>query len=106
VGGKPGVRHLLGGWLASRLGLDNIELQDAKHASIRLVAGDGEFSVERRPEERLVRARAQIKGGPGHEELLPLPDMTLAWSLAEALSDLEGDHVYGQSLEAALSFPE
>jgi glucose-6-phosphate dehydrogenase assembly protein OpcA len=104
VKGKPGVRDLLGGWLVSRLELRDVHLEDDRHASMRLVAGDGEFTVERREEERLVRASARIKGGPGHEEVLALPDMTLAWSLAEALSDLEGDHVYEEALEAAISF--
>jgi glucose-6-phosphate dehydrogenase assembly protein OpcA len=106
VRGKTGVRHLLGGWVASRLSLDDVRLEDGRHASMRLVAGDGEFLVERRVDERLVRAVARIANGPGHEELLPLPDMTLAWSLAEALSDLEGDRIYGEALEAALSFAE
>jgi glucose-6-phosphate dehydrogenase assembly protein OpcA len=104
VHGKPGVRDLLGGWLASRLDLQDVRLEDARHASMRLLAGEGEFSVGRREDERMVRASVRIKGGPGHEELLPLPDMTLAWSLAEALSDLEGDVVYAEALEAALSF--
>jgi glucose-6-phosphate dehydrogenase assembly protein OpcA len=104
VRGKPGVRDLLGGWLASRLSLSEVQLDDDKHASMQLVAGGGEFTVERRDDERLVRAAARIDGGPGHEELLPLPDTNLAWSLAEALSDLEGDRVYGEALEAALSF--
>jgi glucose-6-phosphate dehydrogenase assembly protein OpcA len=104
VRGKPGVRDLLGGWLGSRLDLRDVHLEDARHASMRLVAGGGEFTVERRDDERLVRAAATIKGGPGHEELLSLPDTTLAWSLAEALSDLEGDRVYGEALEAAISF--
>jgi glucose-6-phosphate dehydrogenase assembly protein OpcA len=104
VRGKPGVRDLLGGWLASRLDLDDIHLEDHKHASMQLVAGNGEFTVERHGDERMVRASAKIDGGPHHEELIPLPDTTLAWSLAEALSDLEGDRVYGEALEAALSF--
>ena len=104
VRAKPGVRHLLGGWLASRLGLEDIVLEDDKHASMRLTAGKGDFLVERRGEERLVRASARIAGGPGHEELLSLPDTTLVWSLGEALSDLEEDPVYVESLEAALSF--
>ena len=104
VRGKPGVRDLLGGWLASRLSLGEVALEDHKHASMELVAGDGSFTVGRREDERLVRAAARIDGGPGHEEVLPLPDMTLATSLAEALSDLEGDRVYGEALEAALSF--
>jgi glucose-6-phosphate dehydrogenase assembly protein OpcA len=104
VRAKPGVRHLLGGWVASRLDLDDVRLEDGKHASMQLVADGGRFVVERRGEERMVRASARIDDGPGHEELLPLPDTTLAWSLAEALSDLEGDAVYVDALEAALSF--
>jgi glucose-6-phosphate dehydrogenase assembly protein OpcA len=104
VRGKPGVRDLLGGWLASRLQLDDVRLEDAKHASMRLIADGAEFVVGRHRDERMVRAAARIDGGPGHEELLALPDMTLAWSLTEALSDLESDEIYSQSLEAALSF--
>jgi glucose-6-phosphate dehydrogenase assembly protein OpcA len=104
VRAKPGVRELLGGWLGSRLDLDAVRMEDDKHASMRLTAEGGRFLVERRGEERLVRASARIDDGPGHEELLSLPDTTLAWSLAEALSDLEGDPVYVDALEAALSF--
>jgi hypothetical protein len=71
---------------------------------MRLIADGAEFVVGRHRDERMVRAAARIDGGPGHEELLALPDMTLAWSLTEALSDLESDEIYSQSLEAALSF--
>ena len=110
VEGKPGPRHLLGGWLASRLGLDHgsIELTDSRHASLALTAEHegrrGEFVAERRDGERLVRSSARIDQGPSHEELLPLPDTTLSWSVAEALSNLEGDPVFEEALEAALAF--
>lgn len=104
VRGKPGVRHLLGGWLTDRLELEDVRLTDAQHASMHLTADGGEFEVRREAEQRLVHASARLRAGPGHEELLPLPDMTLSWSLAEALSDLEGDPVYDRALEAAISF--
>lgn len=107
VKGKPGPRHLLGGWVMSRLGLDvdAIRLTDAVHASFVITAEHdgrtGHFVTERRRDERLVRASAAVEGGPSHAELLPLADPTLAWSVAEALSNLEGDPIYAQTLEAA-----
>lgn len=110
VSGKPGPRHLLGGWLAARLDLgdDVVRLADAQHASFKLTAEHANrtarFVTERRGDERLVRASAAVEGGPSHEELLPLPDPTLAWAVAEALSNLEGDPIYGETLEAALQF--
>ena len=110
VSGKPGPRHLLGGWLAARLDLgeDVVRLADARHASFALTAEHqgrtARFVTERRGDERLVRASAAVDGGPSHEELLPLPDPTLAWAVAEALSNLEGDPIYGEALEAALQF--
>jgi glucose-6-phosphate dehydrogenase assembly protein OpcA len=108
VHGKPGPRHLLAGWLASRLDLPRraLHLADARHAALRLSAEAGAeravFVAERRGEERLVRASAHVENGPSHEELLPLPDTSLAWSLAHALSDLEGDPIYEQALAEAL----
>jgi hypothetical protein len=108
VHGKPGPRHLLAGWLADRLDLPRraLHLADARHASLRLHAEvDGEravFVAERHGDERIVRASAKVEHGPAHEELFSLPDTTLAWSLAEALSDLESDPVYAQALASAL----
>jgi glucose-6-phosphate dehydrogenase assembly protein OpcA len=108
VQGKPGPRHLLAGWLISQLDLPRraVQLEDARHATVRLTAEhDGrtaEFMCEREPGSRLVRARAAIDGGPGHEELLSLPETSLAWSLAHALNAPEADHVYEQALGGAL----
>ena len=110
VAGKPGPRHLLGGWVMSRLGLspDAVELVDARHASFTITAEhDGRtarFVTERQGDERMVRASVAVERGPSHDELLPLPEPTLAWSMAEALSDLEGDPIYGEALEAAVQF--
>lgn len=110
VRGKPGPRHLLGGWAMSRLGLspDEVHLTDARHAAFDVTAEHGgrtgRFVTERRDDERLVRASAAVDGGPSHEELLPLPDPTLASALATALNKLEGDPIYGEALEAAVQF--
>lgn len=112
VAGKPGPRHLLGGWVMARLGLDPsaVHLTDARHASFDITAEHagrrGRFVTERRGDERLVRASASIEGGPSHEELLPLPEPSLSWAVAEALSNLEGDPIYGQTLEAALQLTD
>jgi hypothetical protein len=45
-----------------------------------------------------------VDDGPHHEEMVALPDTTLGWSLAEALSDLESDPIYEQALARAVSF--
>lgn len=106
VVGKGGPRRLLAGWVASRLGLtkDRLELSDARHARVVLRAGtDATFEVAREEGERLVRATASIVGGPTHHELLPLPDDSLVWSLAEALTHLGRDRVWQQALAAGVA---
>jgi len=106
VEGKGGPRRLLAGWLASRLGLpkDCLDLADARHARVVLHAGTAAtFEVRRETGERLVRASATIAGGARHEELLPLPDDSLAWSLAEALTHLGRDRIWQQALAAGVA---
>jgi glucose-6-phosphate dehydrogenase assembly protein OpcA len=108
VEGKAAPRHLLAGWLFSRLGTPRsaVHLGDAQHVSVRLSSTSdgrtGRFSVIRRPEERLVRASVNIEDGPSHSELLPLPDDSLAWSLARALTHLDRDRVWEDALSAAV----
>jgi glucose-6-phosphate dehydrogenase assembly protein OpcA len=110
VHGKNGPRHLLGGWLVDRLRLprSEVHLTEARHVSIRLVAEAGgrrgQFVVGRQDDERLVRASATVEDGPAHEDVLPLPDATLGWSLGHALTDLESDRIYEHALHAALGF--
>jgi glucose-6-phosphate dehydrogenase assembly protein OpcA len=114
VAGKEGPRHLLAGWLASRLKLSRsvFHLEEARHLSLRLRAVapgvDGgptaEFAVERREGERVVRAWASVEGGPSHRDVLPLPDDSLPWSLADALTHLVYDRTYQQALRGALTF--
>jgi glucose-6-phosphate dehydrogenase assembly protein OpcA len=108
VRGKPGPRHLLAGWLISQLDLPRrfLHLEDARHAAVHLAAEHegrhGEFRADRADGARLVRASASVDGGPHHEELRPLPDTSLAWSLARALSVLDRDPVYEEALAGAL----
>jgi glucose-6-phosphate dehydrogenase assembly protein OpcA len=91
VAGKEGPRHLLAGWLASKLGLPRaaFHLEDAVHVRLG---------------ERLVHAMAAVEGGPSHKDVLPLPDVSLPWSLADALIHLDHDRTYLQALRGALSF--
>jgi glucose-6-phosphate dehydrogenase assembly protein OpcA len=108
VAGKPGPRAVLAGWLISRLGTDpaHVELASARHVSVRLQAVDGDrhgtFEAVRAEGERVVRAGAVIDGGPGHRELLPLPDDSLAWSLGRALTHLRRDGVWEGAIWAAV----
>ena len=110
VTGKAGPRHLLAGWLASRLALprSHFHQEDSRHASMALDcdAGGrrGRFVVERDEGARLVHASADIDGGPSHREVMSLPDDSLPWSLAEALTHLTRDTVYDEALAMASAF--
>jgi len=106
IAGKGGPRRLLAGWLSSCLALpkDRLELTDARHARIVLRAGDqATFEVRREEGERLVRASATIEGGSRRQELLPLPDDSLVWSLSEALTHLGRDRIWQQALAAGVA---
>lgn len=110
VAGKPGPRRLLAGWLVARLGLSPsaVSLQDDRHVQLRLQAEvDGRraaFEVTRVEGERVVRASARVAGGPGHTDVVSLPDESLPWSLGEALTHLGRDRVYEQAVGALLGF--
>lgn len=109
VRGKPGPRHLLGGWLRSRLDLrpNAVHLEEAVHVSLQLTAEHrgrrGEFRVMRPGEERVVVASAEVQDGPTSESVVTLPPSTPAWGLADALSNLDRDPVYEAALRAAIS---
>ena len=106
VSGKEGPRHLLAGWLSSRLGLGRavFTLADARHVSLRLTGPGVAYWVTREGDERLVRAGASVENGPSFTEVLSLPDDSLPWSLAAALTHLERDRVWEQALRASLVF--
>ncbi|HEX2064282.1 MAG TPA: glucose-6-phosphate dehydrogenase assembly protein OpcA [Acidimicrobiales bacterium] len=110
VTGKPGPRHLLGGWLVSRLGLPHsaVELVDGLHVAVHLEARaggkEGSFTVGRADDRRLLRATARVEDGPSYDDRLGLPEVSLPWSLAEALTHLERDRTHEEAVEGALGF--
>jgi glucose-6-phosphate dehydrogenase assembly protein OpcA len=110
IEGKPGPRHLMAGWLASRLKLAKgaVTLSDARHLMVRLTCqhegATGVFTVDRLAGERLVRSKAEVPGLPPYEDRLVLHDDSLPWSLGRALTRLEPYPSYGPSLRAAVSF--
>lgn len=105
IHGKLGPRTLLGGWLASRLSLPRsaLHLYDARHVSVKITAEHdgryGEFQVERLPGQRVVRATAQIDGGPSTDELLTIPSGALPLALADSLKRIERDKIYEMSIK-------
>ena len=110
ITGKPGPRRLLGGWLVSRLSLPHsaVELVDGLHVAVQLEARAGGraawFAVERVDGSRLLRASARVEDGPSYDDRLGLPEISLPWSLAEALTHLERDRTREAAVEGALGF--
>lgn len=108
VAGRLGPRTLLAGWLIDRLGLapSSVTLRRDVHAAMTLRASAGSrlatFSVERHPDDRLVRSRAIVDGVAVLKEALVQADDALSWSLARALTHLERDPVYDHAIHAAL----
>jgi glucose-6-phosphate dehydrogenase assembly protein OpcA len=107
VRGKPGPRHMLGGWLMSQLDLRarELALEDAKHVAITLDAGyqgeEGKFEVTRDDRLRAVWAQATLSGGVSHRQGLPLPDDSLTSALSSAVANLRADRVWERALAAA-----
>jgi glucose-6-phosphate dehydrogenase assembly protein OpcA len=109
VKGKPGPRHILGGWLMSQLDLRARELvlSDSKHVEITLEAvcqgEEGLFQVRRDDGSRAVWANASLANGISHSQALPLPDDSLTSALSSAMSNLRADRVWERALAAAAS---
>src|SRR5688572_27826366 len=97
---------LLGGWIGSRLQhpREQLHLYDRRHVNMSFYCRhndqSAEFTVERVPDERLVRSSATIFGGPSHNELLALPKIALPLSLSEALRSIDRDRIYEQSIKS------
>lgn len=110
VAGKDAPRRLLAGWLAERLDLlpAAVHQRPDRHVSLELTATAGgraaTFEVTRRAGERVVRAGARIEGGPHHDDVLPLADESLPWSLGEALTHLRRDREYERAVHSLLGF--
>lgn len=110
VWGKEGPRHLLGGWLASRLDLaaSAVSLVDARHASIELrcqtVDGrHGVFRVERPDVERLITTTVEVDGMAPQVRTLRLRDRSPGRVLGNALAHLGHDRVYEDAVAGALT---
>jgi glucose-6-phosphate dehydrogenase assembly protein OpcA len=108
VAGNYGPRHLLGGWLLTRLRLPPgiVHLERAPHASIRITAKSegklGRFAVERPSDERVIESVIDIEGGPSLHQSLPLQRQWPAESLARALTRMGHDGLYREALAGAL----
>lgn len=108
VAGNYGPRHLLGGWLLTRLGLPQgiVHLESARHASIRLTGiADGKvgtFVVERSGDERVIDSSIDIEGGLSIRQSLPLQRQWPTMSLARALTEMGRDECYQEALTGAL----
>jgi glucose-6-phosphate dehydrogenase assembly protein OpcA len=108
VSGKSGPRHLLGGWLMSCLGIprSRVHLSDSRHIQVVIHAGaEGRratFELSRGAGERIVQAGVVVENGARHTEVMALPDGSLAWSLAQALTHLGRDEVWERALAGAV----
>lgn len=108
VTGHPGPRHLLAGWVMSRLHLPRsvVRLGDAEHLSVKLVASHegrrGRFEVERKGEERVIDASVQIDEGPSFQQKVQFGGEWPSRSLADALGHMGHNQTYEAALEAAL----
>jgi hypothetical protein len=108
VTGHPGPRHLLAGWVMSRLDLSRsvVHLGDAEHLSIKLVASHegrrGRFEVVRKGEERVIDASVEIDDGPSFEQKVQIGEEWQSRSLADALGHMGHNETYEAALDAAM----
>lgn len=108
VEGKEGPRHLMAGWLLSRLGLPAraATLRAAEHVSIELTGTHdgrrGRFAVRRTHGTREIDASAAIEGGPSYERTLRLRERSDARVLAHALARLGHDTVWEAAVASAV----
>jgi len=108
VDGRAGPRHLLAGWLMSRLDLPRakVHLAENEHVSIKLACSNegrsGHFQVARKGDERVIDAAVEIDGGPSYEQKLQFGEAWPSRSLADSLTRMGHDEVYEQALQAAV----
>lgn len=109
VRGNFGPRHLLGGWLLSRLALrpGQVELAPADHVSMTITGTaegrTGRFSVARPRAERVIESGIEIEDGPHLTQTLHMRRQWPALSLAQALTRTANDEIYPQALAGALA---
>jgi glucose-6-phosphate dehydrogenase assembly protein OpcA len=107
VQGKPGPRHLLGGWLSSQLSLrsDQVALNDGKHVEVRVTCRRGSeaatFDVLRGDLQRTVTAQATLPTGAMARQAITLSEDPLPSALAAALTRLRPDVTWEKALSSA-----
>jgi glucose-6-phosphate dehydrogenase assembly protein OpcA len=105
VSGHFAPRHLIAGWLVSRLGVgvDVVELAEADHVSIVLRSGRSSFSVSRPTDEQMIEARVDLEDGPSWTQSLRMRDHWPSRALADALTQADGgDDAYRDAMGGAL----
>ena len=107
VKGKPGPRHMLGGWLMAQLDLRAREARPERFQARRhnprglLRRRRGQVPGEPRRRARAVWAKASLSGGMAHGQAMPLPDDSLTSALSAAIANLRADRVWERALAAA-----
>jgi len=108
VTGHAGPRHLIAGWLISRLDLPRslVHLGEAEHLSVKLVATHegrrGHFAVERKGDERVIDASVRIEDGPSFEQKVHMGEDWQSRALADSLAHMGHNQTYEAALEAAV----
>ena len=112
VSGNFGPRHMVGGWLMSRLRLSphQVRVDDSQHVRIRISARHdgrrGTFTVERVGHERVLEAFIDIEDGPTLRQTLRMPQRWPSQALAESLTTTGPDAVYRDSVRSAVTLLE
>lgn len=110
ITGTGSAPLLLGGWLASRLGLAcaAVEVAPGPGPALRIRARAGGaragFAVDPAPGGSALEATASVDGRPPRVDRVSLPGDLAAWSLTRALTRTARDRAQGQALRAALVF--
>jgi glucose-6-phosphate dehydrogenase assembly protein OpcA len=108
VTGRSGPRHMLAGWLMSRLNLPRavVHLGEADHVAIKLVAANGgrtgRFEVERKGDEHVIDASVEIDDGPSFQQKVQFGKDWPSRALADALTRMGHDQIYEEALGAAV----
>lgn len=107
VAGKSGPRHLIGGWLLGRLGLEpsQVRLEPSEHVSIGVEATadgrQGSFMVRRLGEDRVLNATVEIEDGLSLDQVVTMRRQWPELALAGALTQLGHDEGYEQAVAGA-----
>ncbi|MDQ4132620.1 MAG: glucose-6-phosphate dehydrogenase assembly protein OpcA [Actinomycetota bacterium] len=107
VSGNYGPRHLVGGWLLTRLQLspEQITLAPADHVSIRIHAVSdgrtGHFTVARTGADRVIESSVDIDDGPSVTQTLYIHRQWPAQSLGQALTRMGYDETYREAVTGA-----